>query len=160
MMFEPTPWWRNPAWLLPAAAASIAACFLTALLWPVAAIVRRRHRVALGLTGRSASAHRLSRLAVIAITAVTVGWAAVISLGLSHLTWLGPALDPWLFLMHALSLLAYVGGAVALWWAAYVVWANRRTWSARLWTTALALSASVLLWTAFACHLMSFRTTY
>ena len=41
MVFEPTPWWRSPAWLLPAAGASIAACLITAMLWPVAVLVRR-----------------------------------------------------------------------------------------------------------------------
>ena len=44
--------------------------------------------------------------------------------------------------------------------AAYVVWLGRRRWPARLWTTTLAASAVMLLWTACACHLMAFRTTY
>jgi CubicO group peptidase (beta-lactamase class C family) len=160
MMLEPTPWWRNPAWLQPAAGAALAACLLTTLLWPVAALVRRRYQVALGLVGRNAQAHRLSRLAVLALSVVTVGWGTLIALGLSELTLFGPNLDPWLLVMHALSILAYGGGTAALVWAAYVAWAGRRRWSARLWTTALALSASVLLWCAFAFHLMSFRTTY
>jgi Beta-lactamase len=160
MVLEPTPWWRSPAWLQPAIIASVAACLLTALLWPVAVIVRRRHRVLLGVTGRDARAHLLSRLACAAIAAVTAGWAILIGLGLTHLTLLGPGLDPWLFLMHLLSIIAYVGGAAALLWAAYTVWTGRRPWPARLWTTALALSALVLLWSACAYHLMAFRTSY
>jgi CubicO group peptidase (beta-lactamase class C family) len=160
MVLEPVPWWRSPAWLQPAAAASLVACLLTALLWPVAVIVRRRHHVALGLTGRESRAHRLSRLAAVAIAAVTLGWAVLIGVGLTHLTVLGPALDPWLFVMHLLSVIGYLGGGAALLWAAYVAWAARRPWPARVWTTLLALSALVLLWTAEAYHLMSFRTTY
>jgi CubicO group peptidase (beta-lactamase class C family) len=160
MVLEPTPWWRSPAWLQPAAAASVAACLLTALLWPVAAIVRRRYHVVLGLTGRNARAHRLSRLAAVAITAVTVGWATLIGVGLTHLTLLGPGLDPWLFVMHLLSVIAYLGGAAVLLWAAYAAWSGGRPWSARIWTTVLALSGLVLLWTAWAYHWMSFRTTY
>jgi CubicO group peptidase (beta-lactamase class C family) len=160
MVLEPTPWWRSPAWLRTAAASSVAACLLTALLWPVAVIVRRRHHVALGLAGREARAHRLSRLAAVAISAVTVGWTIVIGSGLAHLELLGPHLDPWLFLMHVLSIIAYLGGAAVLLWAAYIAWAARRSWPARIWTTALALSALVLLWTAFAYHLTGFRTSY
>ncbi len=114
MVLEPIPWWRSPVWLRPAAAASLTACCLTALLWPVAAIVRRRYHVGLRLTGRSARAHRLSRLASVAITGITVGWAAVIAAGLSDLTLLGPGLDPLLFALHALSVIAYLGGAAAL----------------------------------------------
>jgi CubicO group peptidase (beta-lactamase class C family) len=160
MVMEPTPWWRSPVWLQPAAAASYIACLLTALLWPVAVIVRRRHHVALGLASREARAHLLSRLAAVAIAAVTLSWAILIGVGLTHLTALGPALDPWLFLMHLLSVIGYLGGGAALVWAAYVAWAAHRSWAARLWTTALALSALVLLWTAVAYHLMSFRSTY
>jgi CubicO group peptidase (beta-lactamase class C family) len=160
MVLEPTPWWRSPAWLQPAAAASIVACLLTALLWPVAVIVRRRHHVALGLTGRAARAHLLSRLAAVAIAAVSIGWAAMIGVGLTHLTLLGPGLDPWLFVLHVLSVIGYLGGGIALLWAAYVAWASRRSWPARIWTTALALSALVLLWMSIAYHLMAFRTTY
>jgi CubicO group peptidase (beta-lactamase class C family) len=160
MVLEPTPWWRSPSWLRLSAAAALAACLLTAVLWPVAAVVRRRYHVTLGLIGREARAHRASRLAAVAISVITIAWATLITLGLTHLTLLGPGLDPWLFLMHALSIIAYVGGAAALVWAAYIVWAARRPWAARLWTTVLALSGLVLLWTALAYHLMSFRTTY
>jgi CubicO group peptidase (beta-lactamase class C family) len=160
MVLEPVPWWRSPTWLQPAAAAAFVACLLTALLWPVAVLVRRRHRVALGLDGRIARGHLMSRLAAVAITAVTLGWATVVALGLSQLTILGPNLDPWLFLMHALSVMAYVGGAATLIWAAYIVWTSRRRWPARVWNTTLALSAVILLWTACAYHLMAFRTTY
>jgi hypothetical protein len=160
MVLEPTPWWRSPAWLRPAAAASLFACLLTASLWPVAVIVRRRHHIALGLAGREARAHLWSRLAAAAIAAVTIAWAILIGVGLTHLTALGPALDPWLFVMHFLSVIGYLGGGAALVWAAYVAWAARRTWPARLWTTVLALSALVLVWTAAAYHLMSFRSSY
>jgi hypothetical protein len=160
MVFEPTPWWRSPAWLLPAAGASVAACLMTALLWPVAVLVRRRYRVALGLAGRAALGHRVSRIAAASISGVTVGWATIIGVGLTHLTALGPALDPWLFAMHVLSIFAYVGGAAALCWAAYVVWRRGRPWTARVWTTLLAVSGLILLWTAWAHHLMSFRATY
>jgi hypothetical protein len=62
--------------------------------------------------------------------------------------------------MHVLSIVGYIGGAAVLLWAAYAVFAGRRPWPARIWTTALALSALVLLWTACSYHLMAFRTSY
>jgi CubicO group peptidase (beta-lactamase class C family) len=160
MVFERAPWWRSPAWLLPAAGASITACMMTALLWPIAVLVRRRYRIALGLAGRAALGHRVSRIAAAAIGGVTVGWATLIGVGLTHLTVLGPGLDPWLFVMHVLSIVAYVGGAAALCWAAHVALRCGRPWTARVWTTLLAVSGLVLLWTAWVHHLMSFRATY
>lgn len=160
MVLEPIPWWRAPVWLQPAAATALAACILTALLWPIAAMVRRRYHVVLGLAGRPARAHRVSRLASATIAAVTIGWATVIALGLNDLTLLGRRLDTVLIAMHALSIISYLGGGAALLWACYVVWADRTRWAARLWTTTLAVSGLVLLWTASVCHLMAFRTSY
>src|SRR5258706_15591405 len=95
--------WRSAAWLQPAVGAAVTACLLTALLWPVAAIVRRRHRVVLGLAGRDARARFLSRVASAALAVVTLCWVTIVAVGLSQLGFLGPKLDPVLFLMHLLS---------------------------------------------------------
>lgn len=160
MMFEPVPWWRSPSWLQPAAGTAFTALLLTALLWPVAAIVRRRHRVELGLAGRDARGHLLSRLAAVAISSVTVGWATLVGFGLTQLSLLGPPLDPWLFAMHVLSVVIYVGGAAIAVWAGYIAWRSPIRWISRLWTSVLAVSALTLLWTASAYHLLAFRSTY
>ena len=160
MVFEPVPWWRSPSWLQPAAMSSVVACLLTAVLWPVAAIVRRRHGGKIGLAGREARGRLLSRVAAVAISAVTVAWGAIIVVGLQKLEFLSPRIDPLLLAMYALSVVAYLGGAVALAWSAYVAWTAHRPWVARLWTTVLALAALTLLWTAWVYHLMSFQTNY
>lgn len=161
MVFEPAPWWRSPAWLQPAATVSIVACFLTALLWPIAAIVRRRLRVTLGIAGPAARARLASRVAAVAISAITAGWITVILVGLSRLDFLGPRIDPLLIALSLLSFVAYLGGAAAMVWAAYVTWTVGRPWVTRIWTTVLALSALVVLWTAWVYHAMSMsNTTY
>jgi hypothetical protein len=159
MVFEPAPWWRSPAWLQPAAAVAIGACFLTALLWPVAVIVRRRLRVSLGLTGPAARARLVSRLAAVAISVVTAGWLTVIVVGLSKLDFLGPRIDPLLIALSLLSIVAYLGGAAAMVWAAYVAWVTGLPWMARIWTSVLAVSALVVLWTAWVYHAMSLGNT-
>ena len=160
MVFEPTPAWKSAAWLKPLSLVSLIACVLTTLLWPVAAIVRRRNRIALGLTGRDARGRQLSRIAAVAITLMTVCWFTIVILGFTHLGFLSPSLDPALFVLHFLSWVVYVGGAAVLVWAAYVAWAGRRPWMARIWTTILALSGLTILWTAWVFHVLSFRSTY
>ena len=160
MVFEPTPWWKSAGWLQPLGLIALIACVLTTLLWPVAAIVRRRNRIALGLTGREARGRLLSRIAAVAITAVTVCWFTVVILGITHLGFLSPSLDPALFVLHFLSIVIYVGGAAVLVWAAYVAWAGRRPWMARIWTTVLSLSGLTILWTAWVFHVLSFRSDY
>ena len=160
MVFEPTPWWRSPAWLQPAAIAALAACLLTSLLWPVGAIVRRRYGVVLGLDRRQARARLIARVAPLALTLVSTGWVVIIVAGIQSLDLLGPRLDPILMVMYVLSVLAYAGGAAALVWAAYVTWTGSRPWTARLWTSVLALSGLTLLWMAWIYHAMAFRTNY
>ena len=160
MVFEPTPWWKSAAWLQPLALISLIACVLTTLLWPIAAIVRRRNRIALGLTGHDARGRLLSRVAAVAITVITACWFTVVILGITHLGFLSPSLDPALFVLHFLSWVIYLGGAAVLVWAAYVAWLGRRSWMARIWTTVLALSGLTILWSAWVFHVLSFRSTY
>ncbi len=160
MVFEPVPWWRSPTWLQPAVALALVATLLTALLWPVAAIVRWRLGVALALNGREARARLYSRIAAAAASGMTIGWVVLIVAGLSNLSVLGRRLDPVLLLMYALSVVAYFGAAAAAVWAASVVWSGKRPWTTRLWATVLALSTLVLLWMAWVYHLMAFRTSY
>jgi len=160
MVFEPVPWSTSPTWLRPAALVAFGAVLLTALLWPVAAIVRRRYRAPLALAGRAATAHRYSRVSAVALAAISVAWVIVVVLGLSHLGVFTAALDPWLWLLYFLSVIIYIGGAIVMLWCAYVVWVTPRPWTARLWTSVLALSALVLLYIAWTYHLMSFMTRY
>jgi hypothetical protein len=99
-------------------------------------------------------------VAAVAISVVTLAWAAIIVAGLQNLEFLGPRTDPLLLAMYALSVVAYLGGAAAMVWSAYVTWDGRRPLLARLWTTVLASAALTLLWMAWVYHLMSFQTNY
>jgi hypothetical protein len=78
----------------------------------------------------------------------------------SRTAMLGPSLDPWLFLLHLLSIPGYVGGAVVLIWAAAIAWTGTRRWTGKLWTSVLAASAVVMFWMAWVYHLMSFTSRY
>jgi hypothetical protein len=159
MVFEPSPWWRSPRWLLPGVCISFAALLVTTLLWPVAAIVRRRNNLKLDLVGGD-EGRVLSRVAAVAVTLVSLGWLALLLTVSSKLEMLGPSLDPWLFLLHLVSILGYVGGTVALVWAAAIAWTGRRRWPGKVWTSVLAVSALVMFWMAWVYHLMSFTSRY
>src|SRR3569833_1381325 len=103
MVFDPTPAWRSPVWLLPAFVIALGAVLLTGLFWPVAAISRRRHGVQLPIAGLALRGHRVSRIAAAALAAVTVAWLLLLSVAALDLANLGPSLDPVLMLMYALS---------------------------------------------------------
>jgi hypothetical protein len=160
MVFDPTPSWRSPAWLLPAVGIALTACLLTGLLWPIAAISRRRHGVQLAVVGLARRAHTVSRVAALALTLVTAGWVILLIAGLKDLGALSPSLDPVLILMYVLSVLVYLGGATALIWSAWVAWKLARPLGARIWTLVLAVSAVILLYFALIHHLLSFMTRY
>jgi hypothetical protein len=159
-VYEPSPWWRSPGWLLPAVEISFAALLLTTLLWPVAAIVRRRNNLKLDLVGRDENGRVLSRVAAVAVTVVSLGWLWLFTALSSRTAMLGPGLDPWLFLLHLVSILGYVGGAVVLIWAAAIAWTGKRRWPGKVWTSVLAVSAVVMFWMAWVYHLMSFTSRY
>jgi CubicO group peptidase (beta-lactamase class C family) len=160
MVFDPVPGSRSPAWLQPAAVIAYGAVLLTTLLWPVAAIVRRRYKMPLALPPLAAKARLRSRITAVALTLISSAWPALVMLGLSSLGVFTAGLDPWLWLLYLLSVVVYVGGALVMLWCAYVTWSTPRPWTARLWTTVLAASALVLLYLAWTYHLMSFKTHY
>jgi hypothetical protein len=159
-VFEPFPWYRSPAWQRPAGIVALLACLITALWWPVAAIVRRRLRAPLTLPPRVARARRYARIAAAALTVMSLAWIAVILIGLSMLNLFSPALDPVLIFLYLLSVVAFIGGTVLMLWSTYVTWTEPRPWTARLWSLLLALSALVLLQIAWTHHFMSFVTRY
>ena len=159
-VYEPSRWWRSAGWLLPAVEISFAALLLTTLLWPVAAIVRRRNNLQLDLAGRDERGRIVSRIAAAVVTVVSLGWLALFTVLSSRTAMLGPSLDPWLFLLHLVTILGFVGGALALIWAAATAWTGSRRWPGKLWTSVLAVSAVVMLWMAWVYHLTSFTSRY
>jgi len=160
MVFEPSPWWRSAAWMQPVGISALLACALTALLWPVAAITRRRLKVGTGLGESDERARVRSRIAAVAITLISFAWLGVIIGGLSSLSLLSSSLTPWLYLLYTLSVVIYIGGALVLVQAALAAWSAHRPWSTRLWSTVLAVAGVALLWIACAYHLLSFKTQY
>jgi CubicO group peptidase (beta-lactamase class C family) len=160
MVFEPTPGWRSSAWVLPGMGIALAACLLTSLFWPIAAISRRRHGFVLPITAVTLRGHKLSRWVAVALSVVTLSWFGILIKATRDLDFLSPSLDPVLLLMYALSVIVYLGGSAAMLWSAWVAWNNPRPVAARMWTTLLALSALMLLYFAVLYHLMSFVTQY
>jgi CubicO group peptidase (beta-lactamase class C family) len=159
-VYEPSPWWRSASWLVPSVEIGFTALLLTTLLWPVAAIVRRRNQLKLDLAGRDERGRVLSRVGAAAVTLVSLAWMALFVLLSSRTALLAPGLDPWLFLMHLLSILGYVGGAALLIWAAAIAWSGKRSWQGKIWTSVLAVSAVAMLWLAWVYHLTSFTSRY
>jgi hypothetical protein len=160
MVFEPVPGWLSSGWLLPLFVVSLIVLALTAIAWPVSALVRHHYGVAYGLSGSDARAHRLVRLAAVFILGLTILWFFLVNKMLSDLEWAGPKMDPWIILLGVLSAIIFIAGAIiALWNAWSVLTSQRRRW-AKFWSVVLAIACLVVLYVAVVSHLIGFSANY
>lgn len=160
MVFDRAPWYENGAWLVPALSAGVAALLITAIVWPITAIVRRRYGVRLALDRPSMRAYRLSKIAAILIPAALGVWALVITLMLKDNNNLSAKFDWALHAAQLFAFIAFIGGFGAVLWNLWAVWHGQRRWPARVWSIVLAAGAFVVLWTALAGHLIGFGVDY
>jgi CubicO group peptidase (beta-lactamase class C family) len=160
MVFDRVPWYKDGAWLTPALCAGSGALAITALLWPIAAIVRRRYGATLALDPGALRAYRWSKIGAIVILAGLALWAWTISRMLNDNSNLSAKFDSWLLLTQAFGAIAFIGGCAAILWNLRTVWAGNRRWPAKTWSIVLTLAAFVVLWAAFAFKLINFGTNY
>ncbi|MFN2399373.1 MAG: hypothetical protein ABR543_12125 [Gemmatimonadaceae bacterium] len=160
MVFEPTPWWKSSVWLVPLFVAALVALLLTAVFWPVAAIVRRRYGATFALTGRDARAHRLVRIAAVASVVTLAGWAGTVMAFSLNLGLLSPKIDWWFWILQIASLVVFIGALLIALWHAWVVWTGTRRWYAKLWSAVLLVACLALVWIALAFKLIGFSVNY
>ena len=160
MVFERVPWYANSIWLLPLFGIGVAALLLTALVWPVAALVRRRYRAPLALPPASLRAYRWSRIAAVAVLAALALWLLIFTLIIKDTNSLNGRLDPLLVIAQLFGALAFWGGLGLMLWNLKAVWGGQRRWPARVWSVVLVISAGAVLWVALVCKLLSFGTHY
>ncbi|MGH6780479.1 MAG: serine hydrolase domain-containing protein, partial [Sphingomonadaceae bacterium] len=160
MMFEPVPWYLSTSWLSPALLLGLGALLLTALAWPVSALVRRRYGAKLALTGNDLKSYRLVRGFAGLGVAVMIGWAALIGTMLSDFSLLGGQLDWALILLQIVSPIVFLGLVGVAAWNLWLIWKGKRGWFSKLWSIVLLFSAIVLLWAAAGFNLIGFGTNF
>jgi CubicO group peptidase (beta-lactamase class C family) len=160
MVFERVPWYANSTWLLPFFAVGVAALLLTALVWPVAALVRRHYKAPLALAPASLRAYRWSRSAAVLVLAGIALWLLIFTLILKDTNSLSARLDPLLWIAQLFGALVFWGGLAAMLWNLQAVWVGRRAWPAKVWSIVLVLSVVAVLWVALAAKLLTFGTNY
>ncbi|HLY67116.1 MAG TPA: serine hydrolase [Chloroflexota bacterium] len=161
MVFDRVPWYADSSWLLPLFGFGVAALLLTALMWPVAALLRRGYKAPLLLARPSLRAYRWSRIAAVLMLAAVGMWVLIFSLILKDTNYLSARLDPLLWFAQLLGVVAFYGGLAAMLWNLKAVWrGGPRRWPAKTWSIVLVISAVAVLWTALVCKLLSFGTHY
>ena len=164
IVWDRTPWYKDTAWLLPLVYLSLGVLLLTAIFWPVRAIVRRRYKTALELEKRELLAYRGSRIAATAILVTLIAWAVTISMMFSDLALLSSGAVPIILALQLLTIVAFIGGLVVLAWYAWKVWKRgggwKATWKARLWSALLVISALTFVYVGLIYHLIDLNTAF
>jgi CubicO group peptidase (beta-lactamase class C family) len=164
IVWDRTPWYQNSSWLLPLTYLSLAVLFLTAVFWPVRALVRRRYGSVLELDKRELQAYRASRIGATAILLTLVAWMVALSMMFSDLNLLSSAFVPVVVILQLLATVVFIGGFLAVLWYAATVWRRqggwKATWKAKTWSVLLVISALTVLWVALVYHLIGLTTQY
>ena len=161
MVFDRAPASQDASWIIPAAEAGALVVILTALGWPLVALVRRRYGQSFALTGTRAQAYRVVRIGAVAAVGGIVAAVVMIS-GVSAeggLEALGNN-DGELLLVEALLALGFVGGFLTSLYNLFVLFTEKSSWFAKLWGVLLALSFLALSWFAYVGGLLTFTTNY
>ncbi|MEC4592338.1 MULTISPECIES: serine hydrolase domain-containing protein [Nitrospirillum] len=153
--FVPAPGSLNAGWITPVMAVALGVLALTALSWPVVALVRRRYRYNPGITGRTLILHRATRAAAWLVLVFVLGWGLMLSVINHGVDALDGRLDIWMRLMQ-LVLLATIAGTVAAAWNAYDIATRggRRPWTTA-WAVLVALSLVFFVWAAINVKLLT-----
>ena len=139
MVFERVPWYaRQHAGCCPLFGIGVAALLLTVLVWPVAALVRRRYQAPLALApavaaGLPLEPHRRGRGACSACAL----WLLIFTLIIKDTNNLSARLDPLLWLAQIFGAVAFFGGLALMLWNLKAVWSGARRWPAKVWSVVL-----------------------
>ena len=160
MEYHRTPAARSSSWLLPALYVALAVMALTAVLWPIRAIVRRRFKGEFAMAPQRLRAFRASRIMAIATVLVLVGWLTTVTVMSADTNSLGSAMDPALWMLQIAGAVVFVGGVAIMAWNLWAAWTTPAGWPGRIWAILLLLSALVILWIAYAFGLMAMSVNY
>jgi fatty acid desaturase len=133
---------------------------LTALAWPLSALVRRHYGVRYPLSGVDARAHRGVRLASLAVLLSMTAILGGVLVMMSDLDLMTPKQDGAIIALRLLALVALPVGALVAFWNAGVVLRSKRSWAAKSWAVVLAVSCLLVLWVAYAHHVLGWTANY
>ena len=158
VVWDRLPWWRSSRWLEPLARGAFLLLLLTVAAWPVGAALRR-------YSGRPSLLPATDRRVYIGLGLASLAGLIVPSLWqdtiepIMTFTADPQTIDLRIISMSLLTAFAYAGGLLLALVNARLAWRNRG-WASRLWSLALMLSFSILVWIAWLAKLLSFSTDF
>jgi len=160
MVMDRVQWYADAAWLVPALYCAMAVLLLTAVFWPITAIVRRRFAASLALGPDALRAYRLSKVGSLLLLAGMGLWAFTVIRMFGDFNNLSNKFNGNIRFAELFGILAFLLGSACIAWNLWTVWQGTRRWPAKAWSILLALSAFIVLWIAFVFNLFSFGIYY
>ena len=158
-VWMPVSFWQSAAWNLPLLYLSLLVFLLTALLWPVAALVRYRCGKAFALMGVARRWYRLSRVVAILHLLFAAGWLLALlqlNIGIAHFN---NAFDGTLRLIQLIGVLAILG-TIAVVMNAVCAWRQPSGWWRKTNSLLLLIACLAAIWFAFSLHLLNVHLNY
>lgn len=160
MELQPVPFAMSGVWNIPLLLAMAAVLLVAVLLWPIQALVRRRHGAAFPLTGTTARLYRAVRVVALVDLVTLCGYFAVVQMTGVNLALFGPALDPWLRVLQLLCIVGVLGALLGLWNVARVWTESGRGWWAKISVTATSLALLAFVWFVVTLQLVTGSLDY
>jgi hypothetical protein len=108
------PWWASKTFIGLVIGGSLLLAFLTALLWPVAVIIRKRYQRPLFSSKSDRVLYFVSRIVCLSEVVFILAPVVVLSQGLEHIVILGDAINPWLQTFHVIGWVLLAGVVVLI----------------------------------------------
>lgn len=154
-VFLPAPASLNGGWIMPLAYFSLAITVLTAISWPVVALVRRRYGHAVSLSGPPLRLHQVSRATAWALSIGFIGWFMLFAALGSSAHSLDGSFDGRIRMLQAALAIGVVGTAVTVANAFDRMRRSGRRSFGAFWDVLLAVCAAFLVWPAFDGRLLA-----
>jgi len=158
--FVPAPVSLNSGWIVPVLIAALAVMLLTALSWPIVALIRRSYAYDPGLAGRGLMLHRATRITAWAMVAVAGGWMILVSILGSDTAAFDGRLDIWMRLLQLILIAAIVGTVLTVWNVHAVFTRPGKHRFASFWSVVVAVSALFLVWLALDLKLLTWSLNF
>jgi len=158
-VWMPVTPWQSGAWNLPLLYLSLLTLVLTALLWPIAALVRYRCGKPFALHGAARGWYRVSRVAAVLYVFFAFGWLlALLQLdtGIAHFN---SAFDGTLRFIQLMGVLAIVG-TVGVLMNAVSAFRLASGWWRRTNSVLLLIACVAMIWFAVSLHLLNLYLNY
>jgi CubicO group peptidase (beta-lactamase class C family) len=158
--FVPAPASLDSGWIMPVAGLALFVMLVTALSWPIVALVRRSYAYRPEIAGRPLLLHRTTRTTAWLMLVLFAGWGLLVSILSGDAAAFDGRLDIWMRLLQLVLVLAIIGSLLSVWNVQAVLARPGRHKLASTWSVIVALSALFLVWLTLDVKLLTFSLDF